>query len=117
MIGPNCVKALPIDGNRVMPQNPETHLLVPNPTVAGMAQKAVLYTRQDCHLCEQARQVLERNGFRVESVDIDRDESLRQQFDLCVPVVEINGRVRFRGRVNEILLRRLVDHQKQGSQD
>ena len=58
---------------------------------------------------EQARQVLERNGFQVESIDIDRDESLRKQFDLCVPVVEINGRVRFRGRVNEILLRRLVE--------
>ena len=78
--------------------------------VAGMAQNAVLYTRQDCHLCEEARQILERNGFLVESIDIDRDETLREQFDLCVPVVEIDGRVRFRGRVNEVLLRRLVDH-------
>ena len=75
-----------------------------------MAQKAVLYTRRDCHLCATARQTLERNGFLVESIDIDQDESLRRQFDLCVPVVEIDGRVRFRGHVNEILLRRLVDH-------
>ena len=75
-----------------------------------MAQKAVLYTRRDCHLCETARQTLERNGFLVESIDIDQDESLRRQFDLCVPVVEIDGRVRFRGHGNEIRLRRLVDH-------
>ena len=92
-----------------MSQNPEANTFHSHSAVAGMAQKAVLYTRQDCHLCEQARQVLERNGFQVESIDIDGDESLRQQFGLCVPVVKINGRVRFRGRVNEILLRRLVN--------
>jgi hypothetical protein len=27
-----------------------------------------------------------------------------------VPVVEIDGRVRFRGRINEVLLRRIIDH-------
>ena len=75
-----------------------------------MLQKAVLYTRQDCHLCDVAKQTLERNGFLVESVDIDQDDTLRQQFDLCVPVVEIDGRVRFRGHVNEVLLRRFVNH-------
>ena len=75
-----------------------------------MLQKAVLYTRRDCHLCDVAKETLERNGFLVESVDIDQDDTLRQQFDLCVPVVEIDGRVRFRGHVNEVLLRRFVNH-------
>jgi hypothetical protein len=27
-----------------------------------------------------------------------------------VPVVEFDGKIRFRGRVNEVLLRRLLDH-------
>lgn len=75
-----------------------------------MAQTAVLYTRQDCHLCEDAREILERHGFLVESIDIDQDDALLRQFDECVPVVQIDGRIRFRGRVNEVLLRRLVHH-------
>ena len=28
---------------------------------------------------------------------------LREQFDTCVPVVEIDGKIRFRGRVNRML--------------
>lgn len=70
--------------------------------------RVVLYTRQGCHLCEQAVEVLERHGLEVSLVDIDQDAALRARYDCCVPVVEIDGRVRFRGRVNEVLLRRLL---------
>ena len=31
-----------------------------------------------------------------------------ERFNTCVPVVEIDGKIRFRGRVNKILLRRIV---------
>jgi hypothetical protein len=41
-------------------------------------------------------------------IDIDGDPALQKQFNECVPVVEINGKVRFRGRVNEVLLLRLL---------
>jgi hypothetical protein len=41
-------------------------------------------------------------------VDIDADPALRKRYTDCVPVVEIDGRERFRGRVNEVLLRRIV---------
>jgi glutaredoxin len=68
----------------------------------------VLYTRAGCHLCEQAHQLLLNYGLRPRLVDIDQDAQLRQRFDTCVPVVEMDGRVRFRGRVNEVLLRRLL---------
>ena len=44
----------------------------------------------------------------IEEVDIDSDNELLAQFDTCVPVVELDGQVRFRGRVNEVLLRRLI---------
>jgi glutaredoxin len=70
--------------------------------------RATLYTRQGCHLCDQAQQVLLRHGVQVELVDIDRNPQLQQRYDQCVPVVEIDGQERFRGRVNEVLLRRLL---------
>jgi glutaredoxin len=70
--------------------------------------RVVLYTRQGCHLCDEAAAVLRRHGLRPEAVDIDADPALRQRYTDCVPVVEIDGRERFRGRVNEVLLRRIL---------
>ena len=34
---------------------------------------------------------------------------LVDRFGKCVPVVELDGKVRFKGRINEILLRRLIE--------
>jgi glutaredoxin len=71
-------------------------------------QRVVLYTRKGCHLCDEALRLLEAHGLAPELVDIDADPELRAQFDTSVPVVEIDGRVRFRGRVDAVLLRRLL---------
>jgi glutaredoxin len=70
--------------------------------------KVVLYTRDGCHLCEEAHKVLSDFGISPFLIDIDTDPKLRERFDTCVPVVEIDGRLRFRGRVEPKLLRRIV---------
>lgn len=69
-----------------------------------------MYTRRDCHLCDDAKAVLERYfpAAAIACVDIDTDPELRQRFDEVVPVVQIDGQVRFKGRVNEVLLCRLL---------
>lgn len=69
---------------------------------------AVLYTRQGCHLCEEAYELLLKYGLRPELIDIDTDPELVARYTLCVPVVFIDGQERFRGRINERLLRRLL---------
>lgn len=73
----------------------------------------VLYTRAGCHLCDDAKHLLEKYsapyGLAITEIDIDHEPTLKAQFDLCVPVVEINGKVRFRGTVNEVLLRRQLE--------
>ncbi len=65
----------------------------------------ILYTRRGCGLCEQARHVLERARkrarFRLEVVDIDRDEQLRKRYGDDVPVIAINGREAFWHRLDE----------------
>lgn len=68
----------------------------------------VLYSRPGCNLCEVAARVLADHGLQFEVVDIDSDARLRAQFDQCVPVVEIDGKIRFRGRIEPALLRRLL---------
>ncbi len=73
----------------------------------------VLYTRQGCHLCEAAWALLSeaqrRDHYSLEKVDIDTDPVLVAEHGLHVPVVAVNGKVRFRGVVNAVLLRRLFD--------
>ena len=72
--------------------------------------QVVVYTRQGCCLCDDALELLTRLGLSATLVDIDQDPELHTRFNTCVPVVEIDGKVRFRGRVNEVLLRRLLQH-------
>jgi glutaredoxin len=74
--------------------------------------RVVLYTRPGCHLCDLARETLDKYEESLPSpieVDIDSEPSLRSRFSTCIPVIEIDGKIRFRGRVNEVLLRRLIE--------
>ena len=72
----------------------------------------VLYSRTGCHLCEEAKALLERHrsrfGLQITEVDIDHHPAIKAMYDCCVPVVEIDGKLRFRGQVHEILLLRLL---------
>ncbi len=68
-----------------------------------------IYRRPGCHLCDDAYALLQRFGLCPDCVDIDADAELKARFDHCVPVVEIDGRIRFRGRINEVLLRRVLN--------
>ena len=82
------------------------------------ALDVVLYTRQGCHLCEDAWAELaaarQRHGFRLSLVDVDSDPRLVAEHGEHVPVVTVNGQVRFRGRVNRVLLERLLTALRRG---
>jgi glutaredoxin len=71
-----------------------------------------VYTRAQCCCCHKALDVLtdaqRRCGFAIEEVDIDGDPNLVALYDTEVPVVALNGKVRFRGVVNPALLERLL---------
>ena len=69
---------------------------------------SVLYTRKGCHLCEVAHAELLRQGLMPQVVDIDEDPTWTERYTDGAPVVWIDGRERFRGRVNAVLLQRLI---------
>ena len=75
--------------------------------------EVTIYSRQECCCCDKAKVVVEsfrRNfGLKIQIVDIDSDTELVAKFGLSVPVVEIDGKIRFKGVVNPILLKRLLD--------
>ena len=72
------------------------------------AIEVTLYTRRGCGLCDEAAELLRHEGLEPELIDIDQDPVHLAAYDTCVPVVAIDGKVRFRGRVNGILLRRIL---------
>jgi glutaredoxin len=51
----------------------------------------VLYGRPGCHLCDEARTVLERIGHPFEEVDIETDDALLRRYLERIPVVALDG--------------------------
>ena len=74
--------------------------------------RVVMYTRPGCHRCDAAWERLEaarrRYGFALEAQEVDADPKLVAEYGNCVPVVTVNGKVRFRGALNPALLERLL---------
>jgi glutaredoxin len=58
--------------------------------------RLTLYTRQGCHLCEQARSIIDDlvagTGHVVEVIDVDDDPAVHERHAVRVPVVEVDGR-------------------------
>jgi len=57
------------------------------------ARRVTLYERADCHLCEEARVLLDEmlGPDRYERVDVDTDDELVLRYGFRVPVVAIDG--------------------------
>jgi glutaredoxin len=59
-----------------------------------------LYSRPGCHLCDNARAVLEGAGIAFEEVDITTDPALEAEYGVLIPVVEQGGRQVFEAGMN-----------------
>lgn len=68
-----------------------------------------LYSRSGCHLCDEARAVIERVcvdlGEQYDEVSVDHDPELRRRFGEEVPVTFVDGRQHDFWRVDEARLR------------
>jgi glutaredoxin len=63
--------------------------------------RLTLYGRAGCHLCDDARAVLERVGEPFEEVDIERDDELLRRYLERIPVVALDGEELYDFRVDE----------------
>ena len=57
------------------------------------AARIVLYERADCHLCEEARVLLDEmiGPDRYERINIDRSDDLVLRYGFRVPVIAVDG--------------------------
>jgi Glutaredoxin-like domain (DUF836) len=64
----------------------------------------VLYTRKACPLCDEMKQEIARAGLSeahaLREIDIDSDLALVELYDRSIPVLTIDGRVAFKGRLS-----------------
>jgi glutaredoxin len=71
-----------------------------------------LYGKPGCHLCEEAREVVERvrarRPFELREVDVTLDPALHREYGERIPVLALDGEELFEFHVNEgVLLERL----------
>ena len=71
-----------------------------------------IYSRPGCHLCDDAKEVIERVQRRfplsLRIINIQDDPSLEQAYGDQIPVVFINGNKAFKYRVDEAELEQKV---------
>jgi glutaredoxin len=72
-----------------------------------------LYGKPGCHLCDDAREVVERvraeHPFELREVDISLDPALFREYGERIPVLELDGEELFEFHVDEAVLVRRVD--------
>ncbi len=75
-----------------------------------MTRTVVLYGRPGCHLCEEAREQLERLraelAFALEERDIEQDDRLHREYLERIPVIALDGEELFDFFLDEDELRR-----------
>ncbi|HEV7885366.1 MAG TPA: glutaredoxin family protein [Solirubrobacteraceae bacterium] len=74
-----------------------------------MTPRLVLYGRPGCHLCDDARAVLQRVGEPFAEVDIETDDALLAAYLERIPVVAVDGEEVFDFFVDEGALRDRLD--------
>jgi glutaredoxin len=67
-----------------------------------------MYSRPGCHLCDEARVVLERIGEPFDEVDIESDDQLHKRYLERIPVIALDGEELYDFFVDEQDLRRRV---------
>jgi len=70
--------------------------------------KVEIYSKKDCHLCDDAKAILkkyqERYAFDLLEIDITKDERLFSEFKEQIPVIFIDGKKLFKYRIDEAKL-------------
>jgi glutaredoxin len=75
----------------------------------GLPDGLLLLGKPGCHLCDDARAVLERVGASFTEVDITTDDALHATYLERIPVVVLDGVESFELFVDEAALRGLLD--------
>ena len=69
-----------------------------------MSDKVIFYTKAGCHLCDDARDMLDdiaaQKPFELTEIDIRKDLTLFEQYRYRIPVVVLNETIVAEGRID-----------------
>ena len=75
----------------------------------GHKVRVKLYTRPNCHLCDEAKREMAAAAcedlYSLEEIDVDTDPELRRRYGWDVPVVTVNGSPAFKHRLTRAAFR------------
>ena len=84
-----------------------------------MKVELTLYTRKDCCLCEEMKEIIRRVAgsfpLTLQELDVDSSAELQEKYGDEVPVLFINGRKAFKYRVSAKELESRLSKEPQGS--
>jgi len=74
-----------------------------------------VYSKPECPLCDKALEIIQEVGcnfdFKLEIIDITKDDELFAEYCFDIPVVAVNGVMRFKGVVDKQSLKQLLRKQ------
>jgi glutaredoxin len=88
--------------------------------VDGDRVNVVLYTREGCHLCDEARERIlalrdADGGFELREIDIDTDDKLHARLLERIPVVEVDGDIVAELNVDAAVLHSVLAERRTGT--
>jgi len=81
--------------------------------------QVLFYTKAGCHLCDEARELLEDLAaevrFELTEIDIRTDLSLFEEYRYRIPVMIINGQITLEGRISMLEMQHALNPQQERS--
>jgi hypothetical protein len=72
-----------------------------------------IFSKENCHLCEEAKAVITRvkadTEFEISITDINLDPDIFEKYKYEIPVIHINGVIAFKYKVDETEFRRKLN--------
>lgn len=68
--------------------------------------KIVVYSKENCCLCDEAKDILRELQVEWEEVDIYKNEQWLERYQLMIPVIEIDGEIVAYGRIHKDVIRK-----------
>ena len=76
--------------------------------------KITIYTKEECSLCDKAKFLVEKvapdYSLEIDMFDITTDPVIFEKYKYQIPVITINGEVKFVSKVSEFWLRRELNN-------
>jgi glutaredoxin len=70
--------------------------------------KIAIYSKPDCHLCDDAKTILKKLNLDFEEINIENDAEAYEKYKWEIPVIFVDDVKLFKGIVDEVKLRKAL---------